>query len=156
MRGSFVVLLALGLAAPAVSAQTVSDGGAISIMRPEPHAKPRKYAPRKPTRRHYKERTSRGSSNPVYPAPLPGPEKPRPVPHYQPPSTPQRPKTPPPMFVPETGRTLPNLRPAAPGLGSGGKESFPQRAARCAHQAGVYGPNATGNPSAYINSCINQ
>jgi hypothetical protein len=27
---------------------------------------------------------------------------------------------------------------------------------RCAHQAGVYGPNATGNPAGYIGSCINQ
>jgi len=27
---------------------------------------------------------------------------------------------------------------------------------RCAHQAGVYGPAATGDRNSYIGSCINQ
>jgi hypothetical protein len=58
------------------------------------------------------------------------------------------------MFVPETGRVLPNLPPAV-GSGPGGGESFHDRAARCSHQAGVYG-QAAGNRSSYINSCINQ
>jgi hypothetical protein len=59
---------------------------------------------------------------------------------------------PPPIAVPETGRVLPNL-PAAPG--SGGIESGQDRAARCAHQAGVYGP-AAGDRGTYIRTCINQ
>ena len=44
---------------------------------------------------------------------------------------------PPPMLVPQTGQVLPD------------------RAVRCANQAGVYG-SAAGNPSGYVNSCINQ
>jgi hypothetical protein len=63
-------------------------------------------------------------------------------------------RTPPPLPVPETGRVLPNL--PATGSGPGGRETFQDRAVRCAHQSGVYGPNATGSPSSYINSCINQ
>jgi hypothetical protein len=62
--------------------------------------------------------------------------------------------TPPPLYVPETGRTLPNL-PTISGSGRGGAETFQDRAARCAHQAGVYGPDA-GNRNAYVGSCINQ
>ena len=62
--------------------------------------------------------------------------------------------TPPPVIVPETGRALPNL-PTISGSGRGGAETFQDRSARCAHQAGVYGPDA-GNRNAYIGSCINQ
>ncbi len=62
--------------------------------------------------------------------------------------------TPPPIVVPETGRSLPNL-PTISGSGRGGAETFQDRAARCAHQAGVYGPDA-GNRNAYVGSCINQ
>ena len=62
--------------------------------------------------------------------------------------------TPPPLYVPETGRTLPNL-PTISGSGRGGAETFQDRAARCAHQAGVHGPNA-GNRNAYVGSCVNQ
>jgi hypothetical protein len=63
--------------------------------------------------------------------------------------------TPPPLYVPETGRTLPNL-PTISGSGRGGAETYQDRAARCAHQAGVYGSTATGNRNAYVGSCINQ
>jgi hypothetical protein len=63
--------------------------------------------------------------------------------------------TPPPLYVPETGRTLPNL-PTISGAGPGGVETFQDRAARCAHQAGVYGSTATGNRNAYVGSCVNQ
>jgi len=63
--------------------------------------------------------------------------------------------TPPPLYVPETGRTLPNL-PTISGSGRGGAETFQDRAARCAHQAGVYGSTATGNRNAYVGSCVNQ
>jgi hypothetical protein len=62
--------------------------------------------------------------------------------------------TPPPIIVPQTGRALPNL-PTISGSGRGGAETFQDRAARCAHQAGVYGPDA-GNRNAYVGTCINQ
>ena len=61
---------------------------------------------------------------------------------------------PPPIVVPQTGRVLPNL-PTVPGAGPGGRETYQDRAARCAHQAGVYGPDA-GNRNAYVGTCINQ
>lgn len=61
---------------------------------------------------------------------------------------------PPPIVVPQTGRVLPNL-PATPGAGPGGRETFQDRAARCAHQAGVYG-QAAGDRNAYIGTCVNQ
>ena len=61
---------------------------------------------------------------------------------------------PPPLYVPQTGRTLPNLPNPAPS-GPQGRETYQDRAARCAHQAGVYGA-AAGERSSYINSCINQ
>jgi hypothetical protein len=51
--------------------------------------------------------------------------------------------------VPQTGRTLPNLPPPT------GTEMSQDRAARCAHQAGVYG-QAAGDRTSYINTCINQ
>jgi hypothetical protein len=168
MRQSLITifLLALALAAPSVSAQARSDYGTINIMRPEPHARASHYRSEERHRRRHervvhrhakkgygaKEETRRGSSNPVYPTPLPGPQKPLPVPHYQV-TPPQRAATPPPLLVPETGRFVPNLPPA---VGTAPKESFPERAARCQNQAAINGPNVTGNPSAYINSCINQ
>ncbi len=99
--------------------------------RPEPWLPPKYQSPRG-TKQHVETRK---------PAPTPAP---------------RAPAVPPPMFVPETGRLLPNL-PARPGsdFGSGGAEHRQDRAARCAHQAGLYGA-AAGNPAAYINSCINQ
>ena len=152
--------LTLILAAPATTAERnpADDSGTISIMRPEPGTQPakrhrgRKATPQRETAapKGYgaKEDTRRGSSNSVYPAPLPGPQAPAPVPHIE--AAPKRPVTPPPLYVPETGRTLPNL----PSVG--GAETSQDRAARCAHQAGVYGPNATGNPNSYIGNCVNQ
>ena len=62
--------------------------------------------------------------------------------------------TPPPITVPQTGRTLPNF-PTISGSGRGGAETFQDRAARCAHQAGVYGP-AAGDRNAYVGTCVNQ
>ena len=159
MTRTLILLIAFVLAAPAIRAQTRGDGGTINIMRPEgsapaKHRAEKKVHKKKAARRN-KTRRAIGSSNPVYPAPLPPPQS----------LTPSRTipcrrrgcvQTPPPVFVPETGRTLPNLPQYGPGSGAGGRESFPQRAARCHQQAGIYGPNATGSPSAYINSCINQ
>jgi len=37
----------------------------------------------------------------------------------------------------------------------GGVETYQDRAARCAHQAGVFG-QAVGDRNAYVDSCINQ
>jgi len=141
-----VLILAclLALAAPASAAERDPDTGTITIMRPE-QAPPAKKGVKTP-------RKARGSSNPVYPIPLPGPQHPSPVPHLE--TAPQRTQVPPSLYVPETGRLLPNL--PAMGSGAGGAETFQDRAARCAHQAGVYGPNATGDPGSYIRNCINQ
>jgi len=61
---------------------------------------------------------------------------------------------PPPIVVPQTGRVLPNL-PTVPGAGPGGRETFQDRAARCAHQAGVYG-QAAGDRGTYMGTCVNQ
>jgi hypothetical protein len=61
---------------------------------------------------------------------------------------------PPPIVVPQTGRVLPNL-PTVPGAGPGGRETFQDRASRCAHQAGVYG-QAAGDRNSYMGTCINQ
>jgi hypothetical protein len=146
LRGFLIVLLVLTLAAPALPAEPASDGGTINIMKPEPAAPAKK----KSTKTH----KARGSSNPVYPAPLPKPQAPLAVPRQKE-VTPHRPQVPPPLYVPQTGRLLPNLPPAT-GSGPHGAESFQDRAARCVHQSGVYGPNATGDPGSYIRSCINQ
>jgi hypothetical protein len=61
---------------------------------------------------------------------------------------------PPPIIVPQTGRALPNLSTGS-GSGRGGAETYQDRAARCAHQAGVYG-QAAGDRGTYIGTCINQ
>jgi hypothetical protein len=50
-----------------------------------------------------------------------------------------------------TGRTFQNL-PTLSGSGPGGTETFQDRAARCAHQAGVYGQATTGS---YMGACVN-
>lgn len=136
---AIVVVLVPRLAA---RAQTVDDP--YNIMRPEPGTKQPK--PSEPN-----------SSEPWL------------APKYQSPrGTPQHvkrsrtslplmqaaPQTPPPIYVPDTGRLLPNL-PALPGAGVGGAETGQDRALRCAHQAGVYG-QAAGNREAYVGGCINQ
>jgi hypothetical protein len=145
LKGPVIVLLALALAAPALAAEPGSDSGTINIMRPE-QAAPAKQKSKK------SHKARRGSSNPVYPIPLPKPQGPLPLPHLQA-VTPQRAKMPPPLYVPQTGRSLPNL--PATGSGPGGAETFQDRAARCVHQAGVYG-QAAGDRDTYIRSCINQ
>ncbi len=159
MRRSLMLLavFAAACAAPAASAQVRSDDGTISIMREEGAPRARHKTPRRTqsAKHHGKARHARGSSNPVYPTPLPAPQRPLAVAPYRAPAA-RLPATPPPLFVPQTSRTLPNLPPSGRGQGPGGSESFQQRAARCHQQAGIYGPNATGSPSTYINSCINQ
>jgi hypothetical protein len=150
------MLLVLALGAPAYAAEQESDSGTINIMRSEPgtpvtHKKSKENSQKPPRKLPHKR--ARGSSNPVYPAPLPGPQAPLPVPHQEA-VAPHRPEMPPPLYVPQTGRTLLNL-PTVSGAGPNGAETFQDRAARCAHQAGVYGA-AVGDPNAYIGSCINQ
>jgi hypothetical protein len=138
-------LLALALMALAIPAHAESDDDRYDIMRPE-HPAAKKLPPAQ------EQKGRRGSSVMVYPAPLP-----RPL-HYNP-QPPQsvitNPATvPPPLYVPQTGRTLQNLPTVAPS-GPGGTESSQDRAIRCTHQAGAYG-SAVGNRNAYIGSCINQ
>ncbi len=65
------------------------------------------------------------------------------------------PDVPPPIVVPQTGRSLPNIQPVAPGAGVGGRETSQDRAVRCTHQAGMYGARA-GDRSSYITTCANQ
>jgi hypothetical protein len=137
LRAAMVVLIFAGPASPAY-AQTVDDPYA--IMAPEQGSPPPKH------------KTRRGSSNPVYPTPLPAPQGYTPPPSQQL-VTPRPSALPPPIFVPETGRVLPNL--PTVGSGSGGAETSQDRASRCAHQAGVYGA-AAGDRNAYVGGCINQ
>lgn len=62
---------------------------------------------------------------------------------------------PPPAIInPQTGVALPNMRTVSPS-GPGGRETYQDRAVRCAHQAGAYGVNA-GDRGTYIGTCINQ
>jgi hypothetical protein len=141
-RVPLIALLALTLFLPALplpaDAQTVDDP--YNIMAPEQAGPPPRH------------KTHRGSSNPVYPAPLPPPL------HYNPPPsqqvvTPRPAAVPPPLVVPQTGQALPNL--PMVGSGPGGAETSQDRAVRCAHQAGVYGA-AAGDRNAYVGGCINQ
>ncbi len=162
----FVLLsIAAGYAEPAVA----QDGYPYSIMKPEPgsrparkHKTPQATVPRESepqetvkegSKRSPKQTARRGSSNPVYPTPLPSPDR------YTPPTSRavvnRPPAVPPSMYVPQTGQTLPNL-PSVSGAGRGGAETFQDRAARCSHQAGVYGPNSTGDRNSYVGGCVNQ
>jgi hypothetical protein len=59
---------------------------------------------------------------------------------------------PPSLFVPQTGQTFQNL-PTLSGSGPGGAETFQDRAARCANEAGVSGQATTGS---VIGACVNQ
>ena len=126
--------LALAAIVSALPARAQSDDERYNIMRPEKGARPAQPEPWLAP----KYKSPRGSRQHVtIPRPQPAPQQPAQVP--------------PPLYVPETGRVLPNL----PAPGSGGRETTQDRAARCAHQAGVYGP-AAGDRNAYIGSCINQ
>ena len=63
-------------------------------------------------------------------------------------------QVPPDLYVPQTGRTVPNL-PTVSGSGRGGVETFQDRAMRCSHQAGVFGQTA-GDRGSYMGACLNQ
>lgn len=131
MRG-FAVMLVLALVLPAGPVRAASADDRYTIMTPEPHEP--WLAP--------KYKSPRGTREQAVPPP-----KPRASP-------PQRAGIPPPLYVPETGRLLPNL-PAISPANPARRETYQDRAVRCAHQAGVYG-DAAGDRSAYIGSCINQ
>jgi len=62
-------------------------------------------------------------------------------------------RVPPDLYVPQTGKVVPNL-PTVSGSGRGGAETFQDRAARCAHQAGVFGQGA--DRGSYMGACVNQ
>jgi len=126
--GHIVLVALLALVVP-TSAYAQSDDDPYTIMKPEPWLPPKYQSPRG-TKQHIEKRRS----------------TPAPQPRVQ--------GVPPPLYVPQTGRVLPNL-PMGVGAGPGGAETSQDRAVRCAHQAGVYG-QAAGDASAYIGSCINQ
>ncbi|HLA21498.1 MAG TPA: hypothetical protein VJZ74_08570 [Pseudolabrys sp.] len=130
-RTPLTVLLALAAIVAALPTHAQSDDERYTIMRPEKAVRPEPWlAP--------KYRSPRGTrEHVVIPQPQPAP--------------PTRRQVPPLLYVPQTGRTLPNL----PAPGSGGRETAQDRAARCAHQAGVYG-QAAGDRNAYVGSCVNQ
>ena len=142
MRAPAAILLLALIAVVAAPAAAQTGGYSIlgddyNIMVPEKGAKPKKPEPWLAP----KYKSPRGTLQHVVtprPAPVPSPRE----------------AVPPTLYVPETGRTLPNL-PTVSGSGLRGAETYQDRAARCAHQAGVYG-QAAGNPGAYIGSCINQ
>jgi hypothetical protein len=126
-----VIVVALAVVVSVLSARAQSDDDRTTIMRPEQPEPwlPPKYQPPRGSREHV-------AIPPSAPAPQP------------------RAGVPPPLYVPQTGRVLPNL-PTVSGAGPNGTETYQDRALRCAHQAGVYG-QAAGDRSAYIGSCINQ
>jgi hypothetical protein len=130
MQRRFLIgLTIVALVAPALLAHAQTDDERYTIMRPEPWLPPKYQSPRG-TKQHVT------------------------VPRQQQAAPPPRAGTPPPIYVPETGRLLPNL-PSLRGAGPGGAETGQDRALRCAHQAGVYGDQA-GNRDAYVGGCINQ
>jgi hypothetical protein len=127
-RFPLMLLIALTALVSAAPARAQSDDDRYNIMAPEPWLPPKYKSPR-------------GSTEHVV--------IPRPAPALPPAAA-----VPPPLYVPQTGRLLPNLPALAPS-GSNGSETSQDRAARCANQAGVYG-HAAGDRGAYIGSCINQ
>ena len=131
MRKALLVgLLVLTAVVSAVPVRAQSDDDdRYTIMQPESWLPPKYKSPRGTQQR------------PVTPPRIPEPQM-------------RTTTVPPPMLVPQTGQVLPNM-PVINGAGPGGAETSQDRAVRCAHQSGVYGANA-GNPSAYVNSCVNQ
>jgi hypothetical protein len=137
------VAAAIAVSSLPTPAPAQSLGRSYDIIAPEPWLPPRHRSvarPRKPSQPpgvpDY-NRIRRSDS---------GPQAER-IPKSVPLTIPQQPQ---PTFVPGVG-TVPNLPPAR---GLGATETFNDRAARCAHQSGVFGvpPGQTGT---YIRGCVN-
>jgi hypothetical protein len=137
-RRSLIALLMLVTVAAVAPARAQSEDDRYTIMRPEKGTRPAQPEPWLAP----KYKSPRGTREHVV------------IPRSASPTRPTA-QVPPPIVVPQTGQVLPNLPTVAPS-GPGGTETFQDRAARCAHQAGVYGPSATGDRNAYIGGCINQ
>ncbi len=135
LRLSVTMLVALA-ATPLLAA---SDDDIYNIMRPEPGTRSTASEPWLAP----KYKSPRGTRQRVV-TPQPTPDEPRRIPAM-----------PPPIVVPQTGQSLPNIAPPIPGAGVGGRETFLDRWTRCTHQAGMYGAQA-GDRSTYITTCINQ
>ena len=86
-----------------------------------------------------KYKSPRGSHNRVEPGPQ---HKPRHV----------DPRTPPPLYVPQTGQVVPQSPVISPS-GPHGTETFQDRATRCVGQSSAPG---AGNPGAYVGTCVSQ
>ena len=126
-RSLTCAFLALPLLAVTPFHAQASDDDRYTIMKPEPWVAPKYRSPR------------------AAPQPKPRPSVPKPPP---------RSAVPPTLYVPQTGRVLPNM-PAPSNSGPNNTETYQDRAVRCAHQAGAYGAVA-GDRTGYIGSCINQ
>ena len=140
-RYPLMALLGLATIVSALPAHAQSDNERYSIMRPEQGIEPARPQPKSEPWLAPNYKSQRGTPRHVV--------IPRPAPVPQP-----RAQVPPPLYVPQTGQLLPNLPAVAPS-GPGGRETYQDRAVRCAHQAGVYG-QAAGDRNAYVGSCINQ
>jgi hypothetical protein len=139
MQARLFIALAIAVFAPSLTARAQSVDDPYNIMRPEPGTR--------------QPKASEPWLAPKYKSPRGSNERIR-LPRAQRAEPPRRADVPPPIYVPQTGRLLPNL-PALPGAGPGGRETGQDRALRCQHQAGVYG-DAAGNREAYVGGCINQ
>lgn len=145
MRGRSMVMLivlsaALATPAPAQTGDILSDN--YSIMVPEKGSKQKQKVSRREQPEPWlapKYKSPRGTVQDVH----------TPKSKIVSPPTANVPSS---VYVPQTGRTFQNL-PALPGSGPGGTETFQDRAARCAHQAGVYGQTGSARGS-YMGSCL--
>jgi hypothetical protein len=100
-----------------------------SIMAPEPGVPPKYRSPR-----GLPQRPKAAQPRPASPPPV---EVAKPAP---------------PIVLP-SGQAVPNLPPVRQGIvPGGGRETFGDRAARCAHQSGLYGVPAEQR-NAYMHSC---
>src|SRR5690348_5366771 len=134
MRPILVMATAAALFAPGYAhAQSERD---YNIMRPEPGYPEELPTPWLPP----KYRSPRGSHNRVEPVrPAPSPRTHEAV-------------TPPPVYVPRTGRYVPSAPVLSPS-GPNGTETFQDRATRCVGQSSSVG---AGNPNTYVGTCVNQ
>jgi hypothetical protein len=142
LRTDVIALAALAVLLPA-SARAQSADDYYNIMRPEKDNRSSAFEAWRAPNPKVPHNRRRGSSNPVYPTPLPQPDHFVPTPLVT--AQPNLPTVQPYVVSPQTGRALPNLDQGRPETGQ-------DRAMRCAHQAGVYGE--TGG--SYLGSCINQ